>query len=304
MKKVVLCQHYFNKVGGIETFIINFLKTFYKDYDITLLCGLIDKKQALSLSKYATIVCEPIETIECDICIITSVLVDEQNLKHVKYKEIYQMIHSDWTEMKKFWKWEFKSYDPETKFIAVSEAAKESALREYGKDSIVIPNLLYQENTTVKQPLRLLSLTRLTEEKGYERMKQLCDLFDKYDIPYIWDVYCTNVYNHKDYKNMYLHGPVTEDTSLLIKNANYVVQLSDTESFCYTMYESLMLEVPVLVTPFPNAKVEIVNGKNGYILPFDMQLTKKQVLDIYNKIPKEAKYQQTGVKELWTNILK
>lgn len=303
MKKVVLCQHYFNIVGGIETFIINFLKTFYKDYDITLLCRTIDKKQALSLSKYATVICEPLETIECDICIITSVLVDKDNLKYVKYKKMYQMIHSDWSEMKKFWNWKFESYDPKAKLISVSEAAKNSALKEFGKESIIIPNLLYKENLSNKRPLRLLSLTRLTEEKGYKRMKQLCDLFEKYDISYIWDVYGTNALNYENYKHMYLHKSITGDTSILIKNANYVVQLSDTESFCYTMYESLMYGVPVLVTPFPNAKVEIEDGENGYILPFDMKLTKKQILDIYNKIPQNAKYEQTGVKEAWIKVL-
>ena len=303
MKKVVLCQHYFNTVGGIETFIINFCKTFYKDYDITLLCRTIDKRQALSLSKYVTVICEPIEPIECDICIITSVLVDKANLKQVKYKKIFQMIHSDWTKMKEFWNWQFESYDPNAKLISVSEAAQKSALVEFGKESIVIPNLLYKETKSYKKPLRLLSLTRLTEEKGYNRMKQLCDLFEKYDIPYIWDVYGTNALQHKNYKHMYLHKPITEDTVMLIKNTNYVVQLSDTESFCYTMYESLMYGVPVLVTPFPNAKTEIKNGENGYILPFEMNLTKKQVLDIYNKVPQNAKYEQIGVKEAWIKVL-
>ena len=77
MKKVVLCQHFFNKIGGIETFIINFCKTFYKEYDITLLCRNIDIENALRLSQYADIICEPID-IECDVCIITSVLTDNQ----------------------------------------------------------------------------------------------------------------------------------------------------------------------------------------------------------------------------------
>ena len=306
MKKVVLCQHYFNIVGGIETFIINFCKTFYKDYDITLLCRTIDKKQALSLSKYVTVICEPLETIECDICIITSVLVDKDNLKYVKYKKMYQMVHSDWSEMKKFWDWKFESYDPNAKLISVSEAAKKSALKEFGKESILIPNLLFKENISDKKPLRLVAFTRLTEEKGYERMKQLCDLYEKYNIPYIFDVYGTNPLGFEDYKHMYLHKSITniDEKVLLIKNSNYVVQLSDTESFCYNMYEGLMYGVPVLVTPFPNAVTEIKDGENGYILPFDMNLTKKQVLDIYNKIPQNAKYEQTGVKEAWIKVLR
>ena len=85
---------------------------------------------------------------------------------------------------------------------------------------------------------------------------------------------------------------------------DYVVQLSDTESFCLTMYEALQNHVPVLVTPFPNATLDIKNGKNGYILPFDMKLTEKDIKKIVNNIPKNAEYEQEGVVDKWKEILK
>lgn len=306
MKKIVLCQHYFNAIGGVETFIINFCKTFYKQYDITLLCRTIDKKTAIYLSHYVDVICIPSEKIECDTCIISSVLVDEYNFNFVKYKEVYQMIHSDWTEMKKFWDWKYKKTVPEMKFIAVSETARESFLREFGEDSVVIENIMQPELPKTQKTLRLLSFTRLTKEKGYERMKTLCDLFEKYNIPYIWDVYGTNPCFEKDYKNMHLHSPIMDDEekSLLINSYDYICQLSDTESFCYTMYESLMHKVPVLVTPFPNAKLEIKDGENGYLIPFNMKITEKQIKEIAFKIPKNANYKQIGVKEKWEEILK
>ena len=34
-----------------------------------------------------------------------------------------------------------------------------------------------------------------------------------------------------------------------IAKADYTIQLSDTEAYCYTMIESLLLNVPVIVTP-------------------------------------------------------
>lgn len=304
--KVVLCQEYFNSIGGVETFIINFCKNFYKKYDITLLCRTIEKETALELSQYADIICEPDEDeeINCDICIISSVLVDKEMFKHIRYKKVYQMIHSDWTEMKNFWNWEFYKIVPDLKYISVSEVARASFLKEYGEDSIVIPNILYKENVDTRKSLRLLSLTRLTEEKGYERMKELCDLLEQFEIPYIWDVYGTNPLGYGNYKNMLLHAPIKGDKSNLIKSYDYIVQLSSTESFCYSLYESLMYGVPVLATPFPNAKKEIKDGENGYILPFNMKINKQKILDIYNKIPQNVKYEQTGVKEKWMNVLK
>ena len=303
MKKVVLCQHFFNKIGGIETFIINFCKTFYKEYDITLLCRNIDIDNALKLSQYADVVCEPID-IECDTLIITSVLIDNQMIEKVKYKKIYQMVHSDWSQMKRFWDWEIKKYSPDTQFIAVSESARDSLKKEYGYDSIIIPNILIKPYVNSQKTLKLLSLCRLTKEKGFERMKILCDLLEELHIPYIWNVYGTNVYNEQSYKNMIIQKSITKNIGEVIKNHDYVVQLSDTESFCYTMYESLLLGVPVLVTPFPNAKQEIKDGENGYILPFDMNISKDKIKQIYKNIPQNVKYKQEGVKEKWQELLK
>ena len=105
----------------------------------------------------------------------------DEYFQQIRYKEIYQMIHSDWTAMKKFWNWQFREHDPNTKYIAVSEIARESFIREYNRDSVVIPNIL----DTEKYDIKLVSFTRLTEEKGYERMKKLCDYFKKYKIKYV-----------------------------------------------------------------------------------------------------------------------
>ena len=299
MKKIVLLQHYYNEIGGIETFLYNFCKQFGDEYDITLVCRSISIDNALELSKFVNIVCEIEEPIECDICIITSVLVDKPVFDKIKYKEIYQMVHSDWTQMRKFWNWQFVEYDKNTKYISVSECARKSFIKEYNRDSVVIPNLISVEKYT----LRLVSCTRLTEEKGFKRMCQLCDLLEKYNISYVWDVYGTNPLNELPYGNMVLHNPI-KHANRIMSNYDYVVQLSDTESMCITMYESLMQHTPVLVTPFPNALEEIKDGKNGYLLPFDMNISKEAIMKIVNNIPKNVSYEQKGVIDEWKKILK
>lgn len=299
MKKIVLLHHYFSEIGGIETFIINFCKSLGNQYDITLVCRNIDYENALIIGDYANVICEPTKPIECDICIITSVLVDEEAFKYVQYKQLYQMIHSDWSEMKKFFNYQFKSYDDKTKFISVSECARKSFLKEYGIDSIIIPNMIV---VSQEKYLRILSMTRLTDEKGFNRMCKLCDLFDEYNINYVWDVYGTNPKKLKPHGNMNLHEPIKQGNKLMV-NYDYVCQLSDTESMCITMYESLMNKVPVLVTPFPNAVEEIKDGENGYILPFDMNLSKDDILKISNNIPKNAFYKQKDIKKLWKDVL-
>ena len=53
--------------------------------------------------------------------------------------------------------------------------------------------------------------------------------------------------------------------------ADYVVQLSDEESFCYTIVEALELGIPVLTTPL-NVLEEIgfEDGEYGYTLPYNI----------------------------------
>lgn len=298
-KKIVLLQHYFNEIGGIETFLINFCKKFGQDYEISLITREISFENAILFEPYANVICDFTEKIKCDILIITSVLVDEEFYRMIEYSEIYQMIHSDWSAMKKFWQWSFKEYDSNTKYIAVSENARASFKAEYHRDSIVIPNILCES----EKKLRLLSCTRLSEEKGYNRMCQLCDLFKKYKVDYSWDVYGTNPSKYPNYDNMILYPPL-KNARQIMKNYDYVVQLSDTEAFCYTMYESLMEGVPVLVTPFPTALKEIEEGINGYIIPYDVKLTSKEVKNIFKNIPKNISYKQEGVFEQWKKILK
>ena len=299
-KKIVLLQHYYNEIGGVETFLYNFCKLLGDEYDLQLVCRDISFENALRLSDYCDVICEIPNKIKCDICIITSVLCDPEVYRHIEYKEIYQMVHSDWTEMKKIWDWKPTPLDADTKYIAVSETARQSYLREFGKDCVVIPNLVLTDD---KVDIKIGAFTRLTEEKGYEEMCIFCDTLEKYGITYVFDVFGTNPLNYQSYKNMRLHEPV-KDAYRFMKNYTYIAQFSKTESFCLTMYESLSQGVPVLVTPFPNAKKEIKNGVNGYILPFDMKLTKKQVMDIVKKVPKNVSYEQEGVLDLWRKLLK
>ena len=90
MKKIVLLQHYYNEIGGIETFLYNFCKQFGDKYDITLVCRSISPENALKLAQYVNVVCEVERDIECDICIITSVLVDDEYFTQIKYNKYHQ----------------------------------------------------------------------------------------------------------------------------------------------------------------------------------------------------------------------
>jgi hypothetical protein len=70
-----------------------------------------------------------------------------------------------------------------------------------------------------------------------------------------------------------------------IADSDYLVQLSDTEAFSYSVLESLSLGTPVIVTNVPSFKeMGVKNGINGYILDFSMKDI--PIHDIYEKVPK------------------
>ena len=55
-----------------------------------------------------------------------------------------------------------------------------------------------------------------------------------------------------------------------IKEADYGVQLSDTEGYSYFVNECLQYGTPMITTNFDSVYESVEDGKNGYILPFEM----------------------------------
>lgn len=307
MKKIVLYIQIFVPIGGIETSIINFVKSLHTKYDITLVTEEIGLGSLEILEKYIKVVTEVTEEITCDTLLICSIDFVPETIEKIKYDHVYHESHAFMKDMNKIWgtKYIFREL-PGIKYISCSQCCHDSLKEDYDIDSILIPNIVLP-SVEKKKILRLCSATRLTEEKGFWRMKALCDILEANNIPYVWDVYTNQQRKHafkKPYKDM-VYRYTKPDICSYYNNYDYVVQLSDTESFCYTMYEALVNHVPVLVTPFPTAKAEIKNGKNGYILPFDMNIDKELVQKIYSEIPTKVNYKpKDDPVDLWKKLLK
>ena len=83
--------------------------------------------------------------------------------------------------------------------------------------------------------------------------------------------------------------PPSTMNKILIKGCDYLVQLSDTESFCYAAFEALQRGVPVILTRFPEALKIVQEGKNGYLV--DMDLKDLDIDKIFNHKPTEVVYE-------------
>ena len=127
-------------------------------------------------------------------------------------------------------------------------------------------------------------------------IEKLAKALDEAEIPYIWTIFTNDTKIIQHPRIIFMEPQL--DIRDYIAKSDYTIQLSDTEAYCYTMIESLMLGVPVIVTPWPCLKELKIDNKYGFILPFDMNNI--PVNEIYNK---KFNFKYNLVPDNWNNIL-
>lgn len=122
--------------------------------------------------------------------------------------------------------------------------------------------------------IKLVTISRISKEKGFERMLIFEKLLNQSGIEYIWDCYgdTTTAYAKMvvpRFTNVKFKG-VTNKPKGIIHGYDYLVQLSDTEGFPYSIYEAMQQKIPVIATDFPSIHEMIKEGVNGYIIKKDL----------------------------------
>lgn len=265
---VIYISNAFN-IGGVETWIYNFCANMHEFYDIMVL---YDKhygpEQIERLSKIALVHKNMGRSIMCDT--LLNMRITDKPPKNVAAKQIIQVCH---TCRIKDWKIQ-PEYD---KLIYVSDTARKT-FKEPGE---VIYNMTYPQKP--RRILKLVSATRLTFEKGEKRILKFAEGLRARNIPFVWFIFSDKPLERK------IDGIIemlpTLDVGSFIQDADYLVQLSDSEAFCYSIVESLELGTAVITTPINVLEeLQIEDGVHGYIVPFDMQGIDYE--KIYNEIPK------------------
>jgi len=278
-----------NVIGGIETFFYQLGLKYGKDFDITVYYRTGNPQQVEKLSKVVHVKrYRDGQTIRCKRAFLCFSL---DIIDHVEAEEYWQMLHGDYSAIKVF-----PDRNPKIQMrVAVSEVVQESYRDYIGENSIVCYNPYTPQKP--RKVLRLISATRLTAEKGYNRMVTLAEYLDKAGVPFTWDIYTDS---NKPFENpsVSFRKPRTDIVDF-IADADYLVQLSDTEGYCYTVVEALCAGTPVIVTDFKVAhEIGVVNGVNGWILPMDMHSV--PVDDIYKGL---KKFKYTPPADRWGELL-
>ena len=258
-----------NKIGGVETFFYEIAKK-YCDNDITVFYSYGDLKQIQRLKKYIRVIKYTGQKIKCKKAFFNYNLKPIDNIEAEKY---YEIIHANYRDLGV----RPNVHDKINEYIGVSQSVCDVFTELTG-----LPCTLCYNPITIEKPKRvlyLISATRLTAEKGKNRILKLAKALDDAEIPYIWTIF-TNDTRAIQHPRIIFMKPQLNIRDYIAK-ADYTVQLSDTEAYCYTMIESLLLNVPVIVTPWDCLKELNITNEYGFILPFDM--TNIPVNEIYNK---------------------
>lgn len=286
---------YLNVIGGTEQFVYEIAKK-YNKYDIAVIYKTGHEKQLQRLRKLIPIYqYSSLSKIKCinffcnyatDIC------------KQVEAKHFIQVIHAMYITNR------VKPVNEPLieRYLAVSEIAKKEYEELTGIQCELFRNPLTFTEEDKKKPLLLISATRLTPEKGKERMVELARYLDMQGVKWLWLIF-TNDTTVIDHKNIAYMKPRLDIRPYLqlAKGQGYGVQLSDCEGDCYFTRECEAIGLPLLVTPIPSFKEQgLEEGKNCYYLPFDMKIDRDKINKIVNEIPVYKPYIR---EDKWEDIL-
>jgi glycosyltransferase involved in cell wall biosynthesis len=260
--KVVIYRSYLSMLGGIETAIYNLCKTLHKDYNITFLYDTADPKQLFRLKKLVKCVKYNNQKINCDKFIFYG-FNPTAILDNVTCKEIIQQICCDIKGVNLAIQVDSRV----TKIFADSKNSADVFNKTYPNLKCEVLHNIFSSPER-KRVLRLMTASRLSWEKGYERMKKMAKRMNQLKIPFTWDIF-TNDKPNEDIDGMYFRKPRL-NVAEWMSSYDYGVQLSETESWCCTATEFLLAGTPMVLTDFPSAKEQVKDGVNGFILNRDM----------------------------------
>lgn len=291
--QVVLYYEWVQEIGGVETFFYNFCSKMSDYYDIAILYDKCDNKQINRLRKMVPCYHNGDYKITCDTLIMNGIF--NKIPQKVTAKQKIRLVHT--CRIDKYGIISVPNDCDEKIFVS------NASMNSFNEPGTIIKNIPGEIED--RKALVLVSATRLTNEKGYDRMLKLANKLKKNDIPYIWLVFTAR--NDRTFPEGFVKLPSQLDIKPYIAKADYLVQLSDVEAFCYSLQEALQLKVPVLTTPIEAIKdVGVKNGKNGYVIPFNIEeMTDEDVQKIYTKIPKCGEYETDteNIINQWRQVL-
>ena len=273
----------------MESYFYYMAKKYCNDFDITILYMNGDRKQINRLRKYVRVVKWDHQKIICEKAFFSygAGIID-----YVDSKENILVLHTDYSGSSRSIK-----IDPRiNRYIGVSQIVCDSFKDITGIEAELCYNPIIIDKP--KKVLNLISATRLTKEKGKNRMIKFAEGLDKNNIPYLWTIFTNDTDAIKNDNVIYMKPKM--DIINYIANSDYLVQLpDDREGYGYVVAESLSVGTPVIVTDVKAYReIGVKNNENGFIL--DLNLEKVNYMEIYKKC---LKFEYESKEDHYNDIL-
>ncbi len=296
-KKIIFYQSHFCEMGGVETMAYNWCWWLRNFFDVTVLYCTGDRQRLYKMSsiidmeKY-----EEGKEYECDIFIRNSVWGTIP--KNIKAKRMIEMRHADY----KFLLDKGVLYDQYApmginEIVACGDYVAKMSNVVLHDNPVSINNILLPKKET-KKILHLISCTRIDANKGWKRMLKLMDMLKAANIKFDWKIFTNSTQYKCNYEEVSFYKS-RYDIWDYLADADYTVLLSDSEGQPYTVQESLLYQVPCIVTDVGGCTQLVKDGVNGYVVPLDMNFDVNKLLDI----PLCKEY-DNGALEKWLEFLK
>lgn len=319
MKNIIYYEDVMH-LGGTTTYEIELCKKYYKTKDITLYYKTGSSQQIARLKRYVRCVKWNGEDVDCDVFITNY---DFQSfINHVHFKFGIQVIHADFDVQRKF---KPRLDDRFDIYLCVSELVRKKFQLVSGLPNeklAVCHNPLTVEENELKPPLIIGSFTRLSEEKGGKRMKELIYKLDSSGINYIWYIFTNDDVNIKS-ENIVVKKPLIYNARNYMSMCDLVAQLSDCEGDNYTTKEAKSVGCKLILTPcesfeengllddcilldFDLSNIDEVVGKikNEYINKPSRKLSYVPLKDDYDKYLLDGKSGYEGENVMVIKVLK
>jgi len=303
-KRIIIHQAYVGtQIGGINTANRHIAKAF-ANYNLAFVVDGRDMPTAMELARYCDVIIDNKQKYECDVFIMSNYNTASIILPRVKARKIYTLIHADFGGLCKLKSWSVRQWKPDDRcdrVLAVSETAQKGLKEAFNVESVVTPNIL----TAPDERKVFMYLGRSSVEKGVDRIIELYDRFAVANKEFCFylcgDVSDATLAEQIAKRKRFIQIRSSAYNQELIKSADYLVQLSYNESYCYSIREALQRKVPVIASDIPEFKKVIKDGKNGFILKDDF--SNLDVDKIFNTKFNLKPYTE-DVPEIWREVLR
>ena len=270
----------------------------YKDkYEIIILYDEISNITKQSFEQYFECLKREINTIYiCDRLLVTySSYFYPKNI--VNLDKNYLFIHGNMSDYENAVKYHDDIY---TNYVAVSKICAEKAKGYYPTETIEYALNPYKLDTEVKKRMKLTSTLRSTPVKRLDRIEKMAKLMDELEIPYTWEVFTDK--NENTNVSGLIYRQRIPNPLPYVKDSDYFVLLSDSESFSYSVLEALSVNTKVVVTPLPvYNEIGVLEDENSIVIPFEyfndenVDKLKEVILAMYEVMDKPIEYNDQEV---------